>query len=231
MYHGATPYHYLPVDDRTAAAQLTDAAAGVRTLRVVPWTQDKHVAADEREVLTYLLGTTARLTGEQTRPAYRVETWELPTANTVFHLPAPDRPLGATFDERLKLAAVHLEAGDDWAGVALRWAPVAPMTVDYKASVRLVDVDGQVIAQRDRFLRHNWHQGTRLWPPDEVVDEYYLLAPVPPGEYHVRVVVYDPDTLAPLIPAHAGTTGDQVEVTAGSVRIPGAPIIKNGGEE
>jgi hypothetical protein len=82
--------------------------------------------------------------------------------------------------------------------VALRWAPLAATDVNYKASVRLVAPDGSVKAQKDRFLRHNWHQGTSQWPP-ETVHEYYLLPLVPQGEYEIQVVVYHPETLAPLM--------------------------------
>lgn len=225
MVHGAKPYHYVPVDDRTVAEQLTRAADGARTLRVVRWTQDKHMAADEREVVTYLLGTTAQLIGQETRPVYRIETWQLPSTHTLFRLPAPDQPLGVVFDGQIMLAAAHLESAGDRVGVALRWAPVSQMAVDYRASLRLVDPSGRVVVQHDRTLRHNFHQGTRLWPPNEMVDEYYLLAPAPPGEYHVRVVVYDPDTLAPLI------AGDQAEVTVGRVLVSGAPGVEDGGAQ
>jgi hypothetical protein len=223
MVHGHTPYHYLPVDDRTAAEELTKAADGAETLRVVRWSRDKHVAADEREVVTYLLATVARLQGEETRPAYRVETWALPSAHTVFQLPTPDQPVNAVFGDRLELTAAHLATGEGWMGVALRWRPLAAMETDYKASLRLVAQDGNppgsvggtVVAQKDRFLRHNWHQGTSLWPA-ETVDEYYLLQPVPPGNYEVRVVVYDPDSLAPLIVSGQG------ELAVGVVTLPGA---------
>jgi hypothetical protein len=71
------------------------------------------------------------------------------------------------------------------------------------------------VAQKDRLLLHNFHQGTSLWPP-ESVNEYYLL-PVPPdlapGNYTVSVVIYRPDTQAPL------TADGLVEVPLGQVRI------------
>ena len=86
------------------------------------------------------------------------------------------------------------------------------MDVDYKASLRLVAGDGRLVAQKDRFLRHNWHQGTHLWPP-ETVNEYYLLPPVAPGEYELRVLVYHPETLAPL------ATESGSEVSLGMVRV------------
>jgi hypothetical protein len=212
LYRGSTPYYYLPVDEPQVAAQLTQAAAGHTTLRVVRWLQDKHVAADEREVATFLLATTARLVGEKTYPVYRVETWALPSAQTAFALPAIQTPVGATLGGVLRLEAADVSVSGATVAVAVRWVPLEAMDVDYKASLRLVAADGKVAVQKDRVLLHNWHQGTHLWPP-ETVNEYYLLAPAPPGEYQVRVVVYHPETLAPL-PA-----GDRAEVVLGTVQV------------
>ncbi|PWH19654.1 MAG: hypothetical protein DDG58_04470 [Ardenticatenia bacterium] len=212
LYHGRTPYHYIVVDESTIASQMTQAASGARMFRVVRWTQDKHLAADEREVVAYLLGTTARWVDQRVRPVYQVETWALPSEQTVFRLPVPDTPRHAIFGGQLALEAFHLEPGADWVGVALRWMPQAQMSVDYKASVRLRKEDGTLVFQKDRTLRHNWHQDTRLWP-SEPVNEYYWLAPVPPGVYTVHLVVYEPDTLTPLPVNGSG------ELTLGSVRV------------
>jgi hypothetical protein len=212
LYRGSTPYYYLPVDEPQVAARLTQAAAGHTTLRVVRWLQDKHVAADEREVVTFLLATTARLVGEKTYPVYRVETWALPSAQTAFALPAIQTPVGATLGGVLRLEAADVSVSGTTVAVAVRWAPLEAMDVDYKASLRLVAADGKVVVQKDRILLHNWHQGTHLWPP-ETVNEYYLLAPAPPGEYQVRVVVYHPETLAPL------SAGDRAEVVLGTVQV------------
>lgn len=212
LYHGQTLYHYIIVDDHTVALQLTQAAEGARLFRVVRWIQDKHMAADEREVVTYLLGTAARFVGERKRPVYRVETWALPSDRTVFRLPLPNVPRRAVFGGQLALEAMHLSAGEDWAGVVLRWMPQATMPVDYKASIRLRKEDGTLVFQKDRTLRHNWHQGTHLWP-FEPVNEYYWLSPVPPGEYNIHLVVYEPDTLMPL------PVNESSEIALGKVQV------------
>lgn len=212
LYQGNAPYRYLPVDEATIAAQLTDAVAGYRILRVVRWLQDKHAAADEREMVTFLLTRAARLSEETTYPVYRVETWELPSTSTLFTLPAINQNVGVTFGNALRLEAADVSVAGGMVGVALRWAPLAAMGTDYKASLRLMTADGSIAAQKDRFLRHNWHQGTSLWPP-ETVNEYYVLPPVPPGEYNLCVVVYHPETLAPL-PTEAGA-----EASVGKVRL------------
>ncbi|MEJ2556163.1 MAG: hypothetical protein P8186_08030 [Anaerolineae bacterium] len=212
LYRGDIPYYYLPVDETSAAARLTQAAAGHQTLRVVRWLQDKHAAADEREVVTFLLATTAQLVEEETYSAYRIETWALPSTHTTFALPVIQRTVDATFGDVLRLEAASVSAVGETVAVALRWAPLAAMDVDFKASLRLVAPDGNVVAQKDRFLRHNWHQGTSLWPL-ETVNEYYLLPPVPPGEYILQVVVYQPETLAPLV------VGGNPELSLGTVRV------------
>ena len=216
MYRGQTPYHYIPVDETTVERLLTKAVAGHEVLRLVRWTDDKHIAADEREVVSFLLGTTAHLVGRESYPVYDVETWQLPSRQTVFRLPAIEMPIGAIFDGALQLDAAHVAAYGHNLAVALRWIPLAPMPVDYKASLRLVNADGRRIVQKDRYLRHNWHQGTHLWPA-EAVNEYYLLPEAPVGAYRLQVVVYRPDTLAPLM------TDGQAEVTIGTYRIVASP--------
>ncbi len=118
----------------------------------------------------------------------------------------------AAFDALLRLEAADVSVRDEVVAVALRWAPLGMMDVDYKASLRLVGPGGHVVSQTDRFLRHNWHQGTSLWPP-ETVSEYYLLPTPSPGEYDLRVVVYHPESLAAL------SANGSPEVSLGKVRV------------
>lgn len=198
------PYSYLPVDEQSAARLLTQAAEGKEQLRVVRWTGDKHREADAKEIVTYLLETNARFQGREAFPVYEVETYALPGPHTVFALPAINQPIGANFDNLLRLEAAFVPASavpGTWLPVALTLTPLAPMPVDYKASLRLADSTGARVAQKDRLLLHNFHQGTSLWPPGPV-NEYYLLPlppETPPGDYTVTLVIYHPETLAPLV--------------------------------
>jgi len=89
------------------------------------------------------------------------------------------------------------------------------METNYKVSLRLVSPTGDRVAQKDRILLHNFHQGTSLWPP-ETVNEYYLLpvpAGAPAGNYTVTLVIYHPDTQTPLV------AEGLVEIPLGQVRI------------
>jgi hypothetical protein len=222
-----TAYYYLPVDERNAETILATAAQNKRELRVVRWTQDKQREADAKEIVTYLLETNGQLLKRESFPVYEIETYGpkperqatlQPAPPPNFQLPPIDQPIGATFDGRLRLDTAYVQptvSPGDWLPVALTLAPLTPMETDYKASIRLLGPGGERLAQKDRMLMHNFHQGTSLWPP-ETVNEYYLL-PVPPdtfpGTYTVVVVLYDPQTQAPLV------ADGLVEVTVGSVWI------------
>jgi hypothetical protein len=200
------PATYLPVDEQNAARLLTQAADGKEQLRVVRWTGDKHREADAKEIVAYLLETSTRLQGRESFPVYDIETYALPGPQTVFALPVINQPIGVNFDNLLRLEAAFVPASaarGGWLPVAFTLSPLAKMGVDYKVSLRLTGLTGERVAQKDRVLLHNFHQGTSLWPP-EPVNEYYLLPiPVatPPGDYTITVVIYHPETLAPLVAA------------------------------
>jgi hypothetical protein len=211
-------YTYIPVGDHNAATLLTQTAKGKNELQIVRWTDDKHQEADAKEIVTYLLETTAKLQGRTSFPVYDLDTYLLPQPQTVFSLPTITQPVEANFDNLLQIKTAFVPpsvAPGEWLPVAISLTPLAPMQVDYTASVRLLSPAGERVAQKDRLLLHNYHQGTSLWPP-ETVNEYYLL-PVPletpPGDYTVAVVIYHPDTQVPLLAAGL------VEVSVGQIRV------------
>ncbi|MFN8458463.1 MAG: hypothetical protein U0401_28055, partial [Anaerolineae bacterium] len=205
-----TAYTYIPVDETNAASLLTQAAQGKTELRVVRWTQDKHREADAKEIITYLLETNAHREGQAEFPVYAIETYTLPTTQTKFTLPAIPQTIKADFvipdtgQAVLRLEAAFVPttfAHSQWLPIAVTLAPLASMSTDYKASLRLVNSAGERVAQKDRVLLHNYHQGTSLWPA-ETVNEYYLLplpSDVPPGDYTVTLLIYQPDSLGPLL--------------------------------
>ncbi len=216
-FAGEPPYRYLPVDEHTLAQSLTESARGKSILKVVRWTQDKHREADAKGLVTFLLATAnAMPVAADPARVYTIETYRLPDENTAFAFPDIRNPVDATLDGKIQVRRSWVANGLTASGqvaVAVTFAPIAPIADNLKASVRLVAADGSVVAQTDRVLLHNWHQPTSLWPPEEV-NEYYLLAPpadAPAGEYSARLVVYHPDTLAPL------TDNGQVEVSLGVV--------------
>jgi 4-amino-4-deoxy-L-arabinose transferase-like glycosyltransferase len=219
LYHGQTPFYYLRVDEGTLAQQLTAAIQGRQQLAVVRWQQDKHSAADEKALVSFLLAIAdAEPNGQAIYPFYTIDSYHLPLPQPEFAFPPIVTPIAVTLDNLIQVRRAevlpNLVAGPAVA-VAVTYARIAPTQVNYKASLRLVGPDGAVVAQIDRTLRHNWHQGTSLWPPEEV-NEYYLLPlppQAPPGDYAVQLVIYHPDTLAPL------TDNGLVEVPLGHLAV------------
>jgi hypothetical protein len=219
LYRGQTPFAYVVVDETTAAQSLTDAAQGYETLKIVRWTADKHQAADEKEVIAFLLETAgATLVDQDSYPVYDIDTYQRPSVNTPIQFPAIDTPVDVTLDGLIQLRRAEVlpdVTPNHFVAVAATYAPIAPIEVDYKASIRLIAPDGRTVSQIDRTLRHNWHQPTSLWPAEEV-NEYYLL-PLPEtaaaGTYQVRAVIYHPETLAPL------TMAGQAEIGLGQIEI------------
>jgi hypothetical protein len=77
--------------------------------------------------------------------------------------------------------------------LTLHWQILAPVGADYKVSARLLDGEGNQIAQVDNVPVHNTYP-TSHWKADETIaDVYDLTVPpgTPSGPYHLLVILYD----------------------------------------
>ncbi len=86
--------------------------------------------------------------------------------------------------------------------VALQWLAGASLDVDYAISMRLYSAVGAFAFQRDVVLGNRDHARTSQWSAEEVVDTVYILdfpAELPLGEYELRLIVYDTETLTPTV--------------------------------
>lgn len=87
--------------------------------------------------------------------------------------------------------------------VALRWARVAGGTSERPLKARVVLYDGgdNRVAQADERLLNDRHVAPSQWnEEDRPLNVYQLAAdaPPPPGEYELRLLVYDAESLEPL---------------------------------
>ena len=86
--------------------------------------------------------------------------------------------------------------------VALQWQTAPGLDVDYSISLRLHDAAGGGVYQRDDVLWNEQAAPTSQWASEEAVDSIiYLEIPtnLQPGEYDLRFVVYDFETLKPTV--------------------------------
>lgn len=93
------------------------------------------------------------------------------------------------------LPAASVAAGD-LLPLTLTWQTAAPLAADYQLSLRLVNQRGDLFAQSD------WPPlaavgGASTWPPGQPITDrrsLWLPADLPPGQYALQLVLYEPVT-------------------------------------
>lgn len=104
-------------------------------------------------------------------------------------------PVGPTLVlTKAMLPAVPVQAGD-LIRVSTHWQVTAPPP-DYKFSLRLQAMDGQVLLAQD-YAPHNWFTPTTTWPVGQEMVErraFHLPADFAPGPYQITLRLYEPAT-------------------------------------
>jgi 4-amino-4-deoxy-L-arabinose transferase-like glycosyltransferase len=159
------------------------------------------------------------------------DAWFGPTQLVLYGLsPEPEQPVirlvEAELGESLTLFGYLRPFGPAEAGgvlpLTLLWQALEEINADYKVFVHLVDLDGQLAAQRDSEPVGG-SRPTSTWAAGEPVkDRVGLLLPadLTPGLYELVVGMYDPATLERL-PAHdddGNLAGDSIPLGPVEVR-------------
>jgi hypothetical protein len=92
-------------------------------------------------------------------------------------------------------------APGDTLRLTLRWEALDKLVEDYSISVRLLDVDGTVLAQQDSGPQGGQHPTSRWRPGERVADQHELQIPsgTPLGQYQLQVIFYRPTDLSRLL--------------------------------
>ncbi len=125
---------------------------------------------------------------------------------------AGERPSSLTFGNPNDPAQIRLLgyeaipdsiAADEPLPLTLFWQASQPTDKDYRVGLTLVDANGLRWSE-DGLRDYRWARNpakTPFWPPDKYVQTAYLLdalSGTPPGEYTLRLSLFDRQTLAPL---------------------------------
>ena len=219
LYQGDAPVHIVRGKMPDLAQKLRSTLAAMEnlsTVRVVDWSADSSWAEDGDENIIVLLQKHGRYLGSEEYAAFRIHTY------TDIAL---DRPW--TFYEYLEPLTVHYDGGIDLCGLALgqgqeqlstqhrldlgqeralwvglQWQTTPGLNADYAISLRLYNSGGEKSYQEDAVLGNPDHARTRHWSAGEAVDTLFHLnfpAELPPGEYELRLIVYDAETLIPTV--------------------------------
>jgi hypothetical protein len=223
--HIPAPTSYLFVDIHTAAARLQQEAAGRDRLYWVTWWGSD---TDPREVIPFLAEKAGNFAGQRDFRGYHVEWFNLsPTAQ--FDLPTTLQPVAATFGEVVRLDGLAYgetttPGNPSW--VTLHYTLLRETEVNYKASLRLRNASGQIVAQLDRDLLNDRHFRTAAWPLsdptlNQALNVYTL--PIPPetvpGSYQLELVIYNAEPPYPSEGVSGLPSDDGVSAILGKIAI------------
>jgi hypothetical protein len=126
-------------------------------------------------------------------------------------MPTPRHPLAINLADSLSLvgydAALMSPHQQTTVRLTLYWQVLTPVGADYKVSARLLDGEGNQVAQIDNVPVHNTYPTSRWKAGETITDVYDLTVPpdTPSGQYRLLVILYGPDTLAEVGRAELGT--------------------------
>jgi 4-amino-4-deoxy-L-arabinose transferase-like glycosyltransferase len=150
----------------------------------------------------------------------RALEWEYDSGKVTLYdlrlLDAAWQPLDALFGDAIRLAAYRLAVDDESARVSLLWEAVGTPADDYHVGVHILDDAGVLVAQTDALPRGGASRTVDWRAGDQIEDNAAVPLPpdLPPGTYHLRVVLYTFPALARLPVTGADGRGDMAALAS-----------------
>ncbi len=220
----AAPARYLFVDVNELDVRLNEWAGAADQIFWVQWFESD---TDPRHGVRFLLDKTGVRAGERDFQGYAVDWWQLQPPTT-FVLAENWQPLTLRFGAAVETVAVSLPPQPTLVGqkvsVVIRWQRVAGGTASgpLKARVALYDAADNRLAQADDRLLNDRHRLPPEWQAtDQPLNFYTLDVPTDlvPGNYTVRLLVYDGETQEALPIRDATGNEAGIEIRLGEVEI------------
>ena len=219
LYQGEASAHTIHLDAPNLAQELEymlTLMAELSTVMVVDWNSENRWVDDDFGPLAFLLTKYGRFLNSDEYDDFKIHNY----ADISFERPwlfyEQLEPLTVNYDRGITLQGFALGRDAEqlsfgqllnlgrqralW-GV-LQWQTDPELDIDYAISLRLYNSEGEKAFQEDAVLRNPSHRTTSHWAANEPVDSLLQLdlpADLLPGDYELRLVVYNIETLTPTV--------------------------------
>ncbi len=223
----AAPARYLFVDINTIDERLTEWAGDAEQVFWVQWFESD---TDPRRAVPFLLDQVGEREGEKVFQGYEIDWWRLapPSSFTLSQNFVEARYAWPPAVQTIEIAVPDeaIIAGET-AFVAIRWERAGTERVGrpLKARVALYADGDSRKAQADERILNDRHLMPDEWSPeDQPLNVYRVETPadLAPGQYNLRLLVYDADTLEALELVDEAGNPAGIEATIGTVEIEAA---------
>ncbi|MXZ23123.1 MAG: hypothetical protein F4Y84_21475 [Caldilineaceae bacterium SB0665_bin_25] len=219
LYQGEAPVHLVHTAMPDFAHQIESAvktSASLSQVKVVDWSNDVIWAGDEDQRLAVLFDKYGRYMGTEQYADFQIKNYAEISLDRPWTLYEFLDPLTVNYDGGIALmglaagqgieqqssqSPLNLKEGNPF-WLALQWQTAPELGVDFAVSLRLHDAQGSNVFQRDYVLWKPDHSSTGAGGQTEPFDSLHLTefpADLPFGDYELRIVVYDTESLKPTV--------------------------------
>ena len=220
LYQGTTPTQMVLVGAFNLAPKIESTLASmesVSTVKFVDW-DDELVGGDSNadEQIVFLLNKYGRYLSSDEYADFQIHTYTDISLERPWTLYEQLEPVTVDYDGGISLQGLALGQGAEqmssrqllnlwhdrslWVG--LQWQTAPGLEINYAISLRLYNAEGGGVYQEDAVLWNPDYTSTGRGGASELVDALVLLdfpADLLAGEYELRLVVYDSETLKPTV--------------------------------
>ena len=219
LYQGETPaylFHTAMPDFAQRIQSTLIEVDDLSTVNVVEWNLKSVWTGDENERFAFLLGKYGRYRESEEFGSFLVHRYTDISLDTPWKPYDFLEPLPVVYDGGIELVAAALGYGQDQMSIeepillresrdiwtVLRWQTTPDLGIEYSVSLRLRNAEKTDVYTKDLILWKPDHSVTGDGGPADQFDSWVHLdvpADIPPGEYELRLIVYDSETLKPTV--------------------------------
>ncbi|MXY92275.1 MAG: hypothetical protein F4Y42_02380 [Caldilineaceae bacterium SB0664_bin_27] len=219
LYQGEAPAHVIHSTMTHLPQTIESILASnevVSSVKVVDWNDELGWIGGGEEYTVALLEKYGTYLGSKQHTYFQVHTFSDIALDNSWTFYESLGPPSVDYDGGISLLGIALGQGNTqlstqqqinlgpertfW--IAKKWQTAPGLGTEFAVSLRLHDSEGGGVYQRDIVLLNPNHSRTNNWSPEQPVETLYHMEIPPdlkPGEYELRLVVYDYETLQPTV--------------------------------